>query len=260
MATKNGNTGPRILLIDIETMPNLYYAWRLWEGRALDIKEFSRIVCYSAKFIGGKQITRALPDYGGNERKFIQSLWDLVDEADILVAHNGRAFDFGRMNAQFIKHGLNPPSPSQKIDTKKTAKRVFGFDSNSLDNLCQLLGLGEKMETGGYELWKRCMADDPKAWAKMKKYNAHDVVLLEKLYMALRAWMPDHPNLSLFTGGACPKCGSDHIQSRGTREGKDRGEYYSATRVYHRYQCMDCGGWLKSTKSIRKSNFTNTNI
>jgi hypothetical protein len=243
--------GPKILLLDIETFPNLYYAWRLWEGRALDIKKFSNIVCFSVKWLGGQQITKALPDFGGSEAKLTKELWKLVNDADILVAHNGRAFDFGRMNSQFLRHGLNPPSPAQKVDTKRAAKEAFGFDSVSLDNLCAYLGLGEKMETGGYDLWRKCMENDPKAWARMKKYNAHDVVLLEKLYLKLRPWMPKHPNVTLFTGD-CPKCGSLNIQKRGT--------YRSTTREYQRYQCMNCGGWCKGTKSTGKTRITNTNV
>lgn len=244
--------GPRILLVDIETFPNLYYAWRLWEGRALDIKKFSSIVCFSVKWLGGPQITKALPDFNGNEKRLTKALWDLCNQADILVAHNGKAFDFGRMNAQFIRHGFGPPAPAQKIDTKRTAKRIFGFDSNSLDNLCQYLNLGKKMNTGGYELWQQCMTNNPRAWAKMKKYNAYDVVLLERLYLTLRPWMPDHPNLNLYSPGeCCPKCGSQDIQSRG--------EYSSATRVYRRFYCKACKGWLKGVASIRRSRLTNTN-
>lgn len=243
--------GPRILLVDIETFPNLYYAWRLWEGRALDIKKFSSVVCYSAKWLNGKHVTKALPDFGGNEKRLIQDLWKLVDSADILVAHNGKAFDFGRMNAQFLRFGLNPPSPAQKIDTKRAAKEAFGFDSNSLDNLCQFLGLGEKMETGGYDLWRKCMDNDPKAWARMKKYNAHDVVLLEKLYLKLRPWMPKHPNVTLFDGD-CPKCGSFDLQKRGV--------YRSTTRIYQRFQCKSCGGWTRSTRCTDSTKLTNTNV
>lgn len=242
----------KVLIVDIETFPNLYYAWRLWEGRALDIKEFSYICCFSAKWLGGKHITKALPDYAmDQEASLLRDLWKLIDEADIIIAHNGRSFDFGRMNSQFIKHGFAPPSPCQKVDTKRVAKEVFGFDSNSLDNLCQFLDLGKKMNTGGYELWQSCMAGDSKAWARMKKYNAHDVTLLERLYLKLRPWMPKHPNLSLYTGGACPKCGSNQIQSRG--------EYKSETRRYNRYQCQSCRGWLKGVKSIGKTEFKNVN-
>jgi hypothetical protein len=247
---------PRILLFDLETFPNLYYSWRLWEGRTLDTLEFSYVCCFSAKWLNGKHITKALPDYSGNQEAqeygLLSDLWKLVDEADIIIAHNGRAFDFGRMNSQFIKHGFNPPSPAQKIDTKRVAKEVFGFDSNSLDGLCQFMGLGHKMDTGGYELWRSCMAGDPKAWARMKKYNTHDVVLLEKLYLKLRPWMPKHPNVTLFKDrGQCPKCGAEKLWSRGI--------YRSATREYQRYQCTECGGWSRAVRSSKSTKITNTN-
>jgi hypothetical protein len=198
-----------------------------------------------------------LSDYKPNkfsqEQQLIQDLWELVDTADILIAHNGRSYDFKRMNAQFIKCNLPPPSPAQKIDTRLAAKEVFGFDSNSLDNLCQFLNLGKKMETGGYDLWRQCMENNPTAWARMKKYNAHDVILLEKLYLKLRPWMPKHPNLSLFTDRmACPKCGKRALISRGV--------YRSTTRTYQKYSCKECGGWAKGTTLIDKTRITNTSV
>lgn len=259
MSMQNKDVGstssePRTLIFDLETFPNLLYSWRLWEGHALEVKEFSTICCFSAKWLGGKQVTKALVDYPKRtaERDLIADLWKLVDEADIIIAHNGRGFDFGRMNAQFIKWGFNPPSPAQKIDTKQVAKKVFGFESNSLDNLCQLLELGHKMETGGYDLWRKCMAGDSKAWAKMKKYNAYDVTLLERLYLKLRPWMPCHPNVSLFSDrGACPKCGKKALISRGL--------YRSTTRTYQRFQCRECNGWSRGTHLVDKTGITNTN-
>lgn len=243
---------PRILLFDLETFPMLYYAWRPWKGRALEVLEYSKIISFSAKWLGGAQVTKALCDYSRDpDYNLTKDLWNLIDEADIICAHNGKAFDFGRMNSQFLKMGFPPPSPIQKIDTKKTAKQVFGFDSNSLEHLAQFLGVGRKMTTGGYELWQDCRAGDPKAWAKMKKYNAHDVVILEKVYLAMRPWMPDHPNVTLFTG-ECPKCGSENVQKRGL--------YRSATRLYQRYRCNSCGGWSKGTHSLSRTLITNTNV
>ncbi len=243
---------PKILLVDIETFPNLYEAWRLWEGRALSVHKFSTICCFSVKWLGGKQTTLCLADFGGSEKKLVRALWQFVNEADMMVAHNGKAFDFGRMNAAFIKHGFAPPAPTQRIDTKRAAKRVFGFDSNSLDLLCQYLGGPRKLATGGYELWKECMANSTTAWRKMKKYNAHDVTMLEWLYLKLRPWMIEHPNVTLYTGGHCPKCGGINVQSRG--------EYRSATRRYRKYQCRECMGWLKGVLSTGRTFTTNTDI
>lgn len=237
----------KILLFDLETFPMLYYAWRPWDSHALEVLEYSKIISFSAKWLDGKQVTKALSDYERNADKSLTSdLWNLVNEADVIVAHHGKAFDFGRMNSAFIKHGLQPPSPAQKVDTKQVAKTIFGFDSNSLEHLAQFLGIGHKMTTGGYELWKQCREGDAAAWAKMKKYNAHDVVLLEKIYLKLRPWMPNHPNLNLYSRGeGCPKCGGpdEKIQSRG--------EYEARTRLYKRYQCRSCGGWLKESKAIK---------
>lgn len=247
----------KILLLDIETFPNLYYSWRLWEGHTLDTLEFSSICSYSVKWLYGKQTTKCIHDFNNNEKEFIGSLWKFIDEADLIVAHHGKAFDFGRINSAFIKHGFPPPSPTQKVDTKRAAKETFGFDSNSLDGLCQFLKLGKKMETGGYDLWRDCMAGDTSAWSRMKKYNAHDVILLEKLYLKLRPWMANHPNLNLYSkGDLCPKCGGpgDKIQSRGIHR--------AVTRLYQRYQCQTCKGWLKEVKSIpgTKSKYISTNV
>lgn len=232
----------------------LYYAWRPWDTHALEVLEYSKIISYSAKWLDGEQVTKALPDFNNSEKALIKSLWKMIDQADIIIAHNGKAFDFGRMNSAFIKHRLGPPSPAQRIDTKKVAKETFGFDSNSLADLVQFLGLGEKMATGGYELWKGCRAGDPKSWAKMKKYNAHDTLLLEKVYLTLRPWMRNHPNLNLYIDGeCCPKCGgpAEKIWKRGT--------YAATTRTYRRFQCQTCRGWLKENKVVAKSRFTHTN-
>jgi hypothetical protein len=248
----------KILIFDLETYPILYYSWRLWDSHALEVLEYSSIISFSAKWLGGQHITKALCDYNNTknpEKSLVTELWNLVDQADILVAHNGKAFDFGRMNSAFIKFNLPPPTPAQKVDTKKLAKEAFGFDSNSLEHLVQFLQLGEKMHTGGYDLWKECRADNPKAWAKMKKYNAYDVTLLEKVYLALRPWTSNHPNLNLYNRGeGCPKCGGPDykIQSRGIHRAK--------TRNYQRFQCQTCKGWLKSIIAIKEGKATFTGI
>jgi predicted RNA-binding Zn-ribbon protein involved in translation (DUF1610 family) len=118
-------------------------------------------------------------------------------------------------------------------------KKVAAFDRNNLNELCRVLHIGRKVKTGGADLWFDCLAGDQRAWKRMKKYNAHDVTLLEGLYLRLRPWMKTHPRVS-GAPEACPKCGSARIQSRG--------EMRSATRTYQRYQCVGCGGWLKATK------------
>jgi hypothetical protein len=84
------------------------------------------------------------------------------------------------------------------------------------------------------------MAGDAAAWKKMRRYNAHDVTLLERVYLKLRAWHPTHPNLALIdiagSSTDCPVCESDNVQRRG----------YQVLRMRRaaRLHCQGCGHWF----------------
>lgn len=237
----------KVLFIDLETYPQLGYTWTSYEANVLHVVKPWIICCFTAKWLGGDRITKALPDYKAkDDRLLVKDLWNLVNQADVLVAHNGDSFDVRKMNSRFIAHGFLPPHPYHTIDTKKVARRVFGFTSNRLDTLCQQLGLGKKLSTDGFDLWLGCIEGDEKAWAKMRAYNSHDVALLEKLYLKMLPWINNHP---LVADAGCPKCGSAHLQSRGTRR--------TSTRTYSQLQCQDCGGWVRIPKSISSAKYVN---
>ena len=164
-------------------------------------------------------------------------MWGLLDKADVVIAHNGDSFDIKKTNTRFAIHGMKPPSPYKSIDTKKLAKKYFKFDSNKLDDLGMYLSVGKKLSAGGFATWKGCMQGDKKSWKRMVDYNKQDVVLLEKVYLALRPWMTNHPNINILDErlGACPTCGSDKVQKRG----------WAITPVNRkqRYHCQNCGRW-----------------
>lgn len=237
-----------ILLLDIETFPLVSYTWGTYDINVIAIKEHSQICSYSAKWLGGDHFTRALPDYkkSKDDRYLVSDIWKLLNEADTVIAHNGDKFDLRRLNSRFAKWGLLPPAPYRTIDTLKISKRIFGFPSNRLDDLCEYLGIGRKINTGGFDLWRGCMDNDPDSWTRMKEYNEHDIVLLEGLYYKLLPWIKNHPPVS-DTG--CPKCGSIQLQRRGYAR--------TAVRDYQRWQCMVCGGWCRSTKSENSRLITN---
>ncbi len=174
------------------------------------------------------------------EKQLVQKLHKILGEADIIVAHNGDEFDAKKARAKFVEFGLPALPPSQQIDTKKIAKRHFRFSSNSLNNLGELLGVGKKMPTGGFDLWLDCMAGKIAAWKKMEAYNKQDVLLLERVYLKLRPWVQNHPNVAAGDKpSACPKCGTDRpLHFRGYRR--------MAAGSYRRYQCRDCGAWSRS--------------
>lgn len=229
----------RILFYDIETSPNISYTWGKWEQNVIAFKKEWELLSFAYKWEGSNQVhclnRTAFKDK--TDRSLTKALWMLFNEADILVAHNGKQFDDKKARAKFIEHGLQPPAPSKSIDTKQIAKSQFMFNSNSLDDLGQLLGLGRKVSTGGFDLWLGCMKGDKKSWAKMSKYNKQDVILLEKVYLKLRAWHTTHPNLSAYLDReGCPACSSQNTQRRGTA--------VAAKKKRQRHQCQDCGHWF----------------
>jgi len=242
--------GISVAFVDIETSPNLGFVWGKWEQNVLQFEEEWVIIAFAVKYQGSNKVHKfALPDFPlykkdpRSDAALVRKLWDVFDDADVIVAHNGDSFDIKKSNARFIANGLTPPSPYKQMDTKKMAKRYFNFTSNKLDDLGSYLGLGRKLATGGFKLWMDCRDGDPKAWNKMKTYNGQDVVLLEAVYLALLPWCTTYANRNSFEGTVdnCPRCSSKNMQRRGflVRVGNK----------VQRYQCLDCGGWTVDTKT-----------
>jgi predicted RNA-binding Zn-ribbon protein involved in translation (DUF1610 family) len=244
----------KILTMDIETAPLESYTWGIWEqnvGLDMIATEWS-ILSYSAKYLGRPAVAYA--DTGGrgkskvrDDKAILKQIWGFLNEADIVIGQNVRRFDLKKINARLIVSGFRPYSPVRVIDTMEAAKRSFAFTSNKLEWLSKYLTNSPKSKHKkfpGFELWKECLEDNPSAWAEMKKYNKQDVIATEKLYMKLRPWITNHPNLAVYTdtGMACPKCGSLDIEKNGTRA-------TSAGR-YQRYRCNDCGGCMSGKKLL----------
>jgi len=245
----------KVLLYDIETAPNLVHTWGIYEQNVLEVVRPWYILCFAYKWLD-EPTTKviALTDYEREYRKdpindyhVVKALHELFNEADIIIAHNGNQFDQKKVQARFLVHGFDPPMHYRQIDTLKEARKHFKFDSNRLNDLGVTLGLGEKVDTGGYSLWKGCMAGDEKSWAKMKRYNKQDVVLLEKVYKALRPWIANHPNIATLNGdrAGCPKCGGFDWQKRGVRRNK--------TTSYQQYQCNLCNGYFHSRLTLKEN-------
>jgi len=239
--------GTRTLLFDIETMANLGFVWGKYEQNVIQYEKEWYMLSFAYKWLGEKETyVRSLPDFKGykggdsTEKKLIGSLWSLFNEADIIIAHNGNSFDIKKANAKFIEHGFAPPSPYKQIDTKLVARKYFNFNSNKLDDLAKILGLGRKIDTGGFDLWLGCHTGDMKSWKKMCIYNKHDVVLLEEVYLKMRSWMVNHPHVGTLSDEkeSCPNCGKHALNRRGYAI---RG---NATRV-RRLQCCSCGAWTQ---------------
>ena len=234
----------KILLLDIETSPNVAHVWGLWQQNVAinQLMESSYTLCWAAKWHDQKEIMfdsvqRSKP------KQMIRKVHDLLSEADMVVHYHGTSFDIPTLNKEFLLHGINPPAPVQELDLLKVVRKRFRFPSNKLDYVAQRLGLGKKFEHEGHMLWISCMNNDPKAWKRMELYNRHDVTLLGRLYDRLLPWMKTHSNHNLYSEApeCCPNCGSEKFQQRGLARSK--------TLSYQRYQCQACGSWFRSRTS-----------
>ena len=248
----------KILTLDIEMAPNIVHRWQLYGNDTTALSQLvqpQEMMCAAFKWYGEEQVyfIRA-PRYETIDNDFfdaswpqgLDTLWTAVNEADAVVTYNGKKFDIPRMNTAFLEAGFKPPSPYAQIDLYQIVKKEFGFPSNKLDYITnRLLGHG-KVSHQGHDLWVSAMMGDPDAWALMEEYNRGDVVITEELYDHIKGWIPNHPNVLLYDENpglkACPKCGSSHYQSRGTRQ--------LATGIYNQYQCQKCFGWFRDVKRV----------
>lgn len=236
-----------MLFLDIENSPNTGYTWDKYEQTVIDFVEQWYLLCCGYKWRGERSAhVLSLPDFvrlgSHDDRKLCLAIHKLLNEADIVVAHNGKDFDQRKINARFAHHSIKPPSPYKLVDTLKIARSVFKFNSNKLDDLGAYLGVGRKVKHEGFELWLRCMGGDEKAWRKMIHYCRNDVTLLERIYDELLPWDAYHPNITLGQqkGLLCPACGSNRVQQRG----------WTLLKSWRtqRFQCQSCGRWSKGSR------------
>lgn len=234
-------SSPRVVFIDIETRPSSGYAWGMWEQNIIEQIEPWALLCFAWQVMGERKVhcLSRLDFKDKTDKSLVKAAWEVLNSADILIGHNLDSFDNRKLKAKFVQYGLKPPKPYKTIDTKKIAKAQFFFDSNSLAYLGEFLGLGEKLDTGGWKLWKRCMKGDRSAFKKMIAYNKQDIVLLKKVYDILKPWAPNHPNLALYEGRpGCPVCMSSKVQRRGVQVLRES--------IKARWHCQerDCGHWF----------------
>ena len=241
---------PKILIFDIETAPMAAFVWRRYkENISLEqtISE-SFMLCWSAKWLYSEEVLGdcLTPEEAVKEddRRIVNSLYNLVTEADVLVAYNGRNFDIPYMNQRFLHWQFPPYVPSHIVDPYETAKTVFRFSSNKMDAIATQLGLQNKMKTD-FALWKGCMVGNKECLDYMLNYNKQDVVVLEEIYCKFLPWIKNHPNLSNYMEDkrCCVKCTSKRIEKL------DR-YFYTPSGKYELFRCKDCGAIFRGKKNL----------
>jgi DNA polymerase elongation subunit (family B) len=248
MQNKSDNRSePRIICFDLETLPNLTEVMKVfagitdWPGKGMRA-DINSIICAGWK-VFGEDKTHCINawDFKGwkknvnDDYEVVKGIYNVLKGADAVVTHNGKRFDWKFLTTRLMHHKL-PTLPNIKhIDTCALSKRNLFLTANRLDKVGQFLTGDRKLENGGWDLWVKVLQRDPKAMKLMTDYCKQDVLLLEKVFKALRPFAKDIPNYNIFgrhEKPLCPTCGGTRLQKHGFQVTK--------TMMYQRYQCQDC--------------------
>lgn len=244
-------TEPRVLLLDIETLANLKEIMKILPGISnypgLSMKaSLNSVICFGymwsddkkAKVVSAWDDSKKWAKDVNDDSYVLERILEIVHDADIVVTHNGRRFDWKFIQTRLLKHGLAPMRKTIHVDTCSIARQHLYLFNNKLDTLAKFFTDEEKMENGGWELWCKVLERDKKSMELMEKYCAQDVKTLQAVYQKLRPFITSMPNMNIIRSGedfVCPKCGSTRIMRRGTGHNK--------SGSYHKVYCSDCLSW-----------------
>ncbi len=229
---------PKILFLDIETLPNITYAFDLYSYKKPDmIIQEKSIITFAYKWLGDKE-AHVLKGKPYDDKELCIAINSIIGEADYIVAHYGDKFDMRFINSRCLINGVSPVPRVPTVDTYKLAKKHFHLNANRLDYLGKILGVGRKINTA-WKLWEDCAKGSTKAINSMAEYNRQDVNLLESVFKKMLPYVDSRINHQLFTTKpyvVCPCCGSHKVQRRGTIVNK--------ITKRQRLQCTGCGHWF----------------
>jgi DNA polymerase elongation subunit (family B) len=181
----------KVLIYDIETSYNIVSTWRA--GYKINIPHYAiikerAIICVSYKWLGEDEVYTLTWDTNQDDKFLLEQFIEVMNDADVLVAHNGDKFDIKWIKTRALKHGLEMLPTYVTIDTLWLAKKHFYLNSNKLDYISKFLGFEGKISTSP-ELWDRVILEkDNDALIEMVTYCEEDVRQLEKVYNTLKRY------------------------------------------------------------------------
>lgn len=250
---KIANKGIKRLYYDIETTPNLVYSWNIGYNLILgheNIVKERAIICICYKWENDDKVHYLTWDKNQDDAEMVYKFYDILMEADEVVGHNSDRYDTKWFRTRCLYHGILNMPDIKSIDTLKLSRNLFKFNSNKLDYIGQYLKLGQKLETGGFNLWKSVMNGDKSSLFKMVSYCKQDTLLLEKVYKKLEGYSKPKTHIGLLKNNdkcSCPRCANtNYILSK---------KRVSALGLLkYQLQCKSCGTYYTVSSKIYEDN------
>lgn len=179
----------KVLIYDLETSPNIGWFWRAGYKQNIQPNQIVKeraIICVSYKWQGEDEVYNLTWDKNQCDKFLIEQFVEVLNEADLIVAHNGDNFDLKWLKTRALFHRI-PMLPNYKqFDTLKLAKAKLYLNSNRLDYISKFLGFEGKIQTTP-DLWNKVvMLNDRNAMKDMLDYCDEDVRQLENVYNELQ--------------------------------------------------------------------------
>jgi hypothetical protein len=206
------------LFFDIETSPNIVYAWRIGYNLNItpeNIIDERKIICISYKWENEDKIHTLTWDKNQCDKKMLIDFVKVANQADELIAHNGDRFDIKWIRTRCIFHRVPIFPHYRTLDTLKKAKSGFNFNSNKLDYIAQFLGVGAKVKHSGFDMWVQVMKGSKDAMKEMVHYCEGDIIVLEDVFLTMQNYIKPNTHVGVLNNNlkySCPCCGSEQVE------------------------------------------------
>jgi hypothetical protein len=252
---------PRIILYDLETLPDLQAALENWPdlvspfpGKRPNMSAQVNSICSFGYRVFGESKSHGFNAWDfpswrkdvNDDRPILKEASAVLADADAVITFNGRRFDEKFLQTRLGLHRMPFLRETQHIDLKSIVAKHLFLLNNRLKTAAKALLNDSKLDHDGWPLWVKVHGGidrkrDRRAEDVMGRYNLKDVDLMVPLFKVCRPFIKNVPNYNLFQVGGlnvCPKCESTRVQRRGY--------HITKTSAYHRYHCQDCGSWSRT--------------
>ena len=254
----------RVVTLDIERIPGWHSTWhrgqtitgpfwdlneiKTWIGKRIhadDVSEWPRTICAAWKWYDAEGGEFAAEWEVGGYDAFMRAVWDVFNDADLIIGHNADRFDARHLMGGWAEMGLPAPSPCKIVDTLKIARGTFAYESNTLDALNKRLGIDAKTDKYDVKVARAAVSGDKEAQETLSAYNRGDIIASEALFDRLRPFAKGIPHLGMWTDDelACPSCGSTM-----TATGKT---VHANVQKYEHLHCPNCGAHARGTARLK---------